>query len=382
MEKEYATRFPGASFKHEIVAFEEYPTKFTIIAAAGTVPDVMSTSNAWMRDFWALGGLTALDDLVKRAPEVAYSKFVPAAAFYGIRQGKIAGVPTGGPDSEVTLVNTRHFREAGLDPSYDKLKAWTWEDFDAAADKLTVRGGTEVQRAGYQVKVPDGRHLAVWMYSQGGSLYNKDYTGLAVNNEQGVRALEHLLLLLNGKRVSNGLGGALTDLFLQGKATMAQGGNWQVQELKLKNPALEFDMIAYPRYARGASTPPPPGSTWRPCPRPPRPPTRRGSSSPGTAPCRRPSSAWRCSTSTGPGWTSSTARSGRRGAKEVPQLQRTQDIAAVGGERPGLRFDQLEAALRPVFTAVMNGQTSPKTAVADLEQAAKPLLSELPAAAR
>ena len=77
MEKEYAARFPGASFKHEIVAFEEYPTKFTIMAAAGTVPDVMSTSNAWMRDFWALGGLTALDDLVKKAPDVAYSKFVP-----------------------------------------------------------------------------------------------------------------------------------------------------------------------------------------------------------------------------------------------------------------------------------------------------------------
>ena len=70
-----------------------------------------------------------------------------------------------------------------------------------------MRRGTEVERAGYQVKVPDGRHLAVWMYSQGGSLYNKDYTGLAVNNEQGVRALEHLLLLLNGKRVSAGLGG-------------------------------------------------------------------------------------------------------------------------------------------------------------------------------
>jgi hypothetical protein len=113
VEKEYAARFPGASFKHEIVSFDEYPTKFTIMAAAGTVPDAMSTSNAWMRDFWALGGLTALDDLVKKAPDVAYSKFVPAAAFYGIRQGKIAGVPTGGPDSEVTLVNTRHFRAAG-----------------------------------------------------------------------------------------------------------------------------------------------------------------------------------------------------------------------------------------------------------------------------
>jgi multiple sugar transport system substrate-binding protein len=158
--QEYAARFPGASFKHEIVDFDEYPQKFTIMAAAGTVPDVMSTSNAWMRDFWALGGLTALDDLVRKTPDVAHDKFVAAAAFYGIRQGKIAGVPTGGgPDSEVTLVNTWHFKEAGLDPSYDKLKNWTWNDFDAAAEKLTRRSGNTVERAGYQVKLPDGRHL-------------------------------------------------------------------------------------------------------------------------------------------------------------------------------------------------------------------------------
>jgi hypothetical protein len=68
--------------------------------------------------------------------------------------------------------------------------------------------------------------------------------------------------------------------------------------------------------------------------------------------------------------------------KEVPQLQRTQDVAAVGGERPGLRFDQMEAAMRPVFTAVMNGQTSPRAATSQLEQVTKPLLADLPPAAR
>jgi multiple sugar transport system substrate-binding protein len=382
VEKEYASRYPGASFKHEIVDFDSYPQKFTIMAAAGTVPDVMSTSNAWMRDFWALGGLTALDDLVKQSPEVAYSKFVPAAAFYGIRQGKIAGVPTGGPDSEATMINTQLFREAGLDPSYDKLKGWTWEDFDAAADKLTVRSGTEVQRAGYQVKVPDGRHLAVWMYSQGGKLYNKDYTGLEVNNEQGVRVFEHLLNLLNGKRVSNGLGGSLTDLFLQGKATMVQGGNWQVQELKLKNPELEFDMIAYPKYSQGGKYA---TATW----------VNMETMPKAT---KIPDQAWEFLTwhgslptalkrlevlnQYGPRLDFFDSAEWKARTKEVPQLQRTQDISAVGGERPGLRFDQMEAAMKPIFTAVMNGQTSPKTAVADLEQAAKPLLSELPAAAR
>ena len=180
----------------------------------------------------------------------AYNTFVPAAAFYGIRQGKIVGVPTGGPDSEATMINTQLLREVGLDPSYDKLKSWTWEDFDAAADRLTVRNGTEVQRAGYRMKVPDGRHLAVWMYSQGGSLYNKDYTGLAVNNEQGVRAPDHLLMLFNGKRVSAGLGGALLDLFYQGRAAMVQVNASDMQPKRLRAPQWKAVLKDLPQLQR------------------------------------------------------------------------------------------------------------------------------------
>ncbi|HEX2035364.1 MAG TPA: extracellular solute-binding protein [Chloroflexota bacterium] len=382
LEREYAARFPGASFKHEIVSFDEYPTKFTVMAAGGTVPDVMSTSNAWMRDFWALGGLKPLDDLVRRHPDLAYSKFVPASAFYGMRQGKIAGVPTGGPDSEVTLVNTQYFQEAGLDPSYEKLKAWTWDDFDLAADKLTVRRGGTVERAGYQVKVPDGRHLAVWMYSQGGRLYNKDYTGLEVNNEQGVRVFEHLLLLLNGKQVSLPLGANLTNTFLEGRAAMVQGGNWQVTELRLKNPQLQFDMIAYPRHPRGGQYA---TATWV-----------NMHTIPTAA--ARADQAWEFLT-----WFASLPGALKRlelldqysprldffdsaewkaRVKEVPQLQRTQDVAAVGGERPGLRFDEMESTMRPIMTAVMHGQTAPSVAVAELEQVTRPLLMNLPPAAR
>lgn len=380
--QEYARRFPGGSFKLEIIPFADYPTKFTVMAAAGTVPDAMATSNAWMRDFWALGGLLALDDRLKKQPEVQFSKFAPAAAFYGIRQGKAAGIPWQGPDSEVTLLNTQHFREAGLDPSYDKLKSWTWDDFVTAAEKLTVRQGNDVTRAGYQVKVPDGRHLAVWMYSQGGRLYNKDYTGLEVNNEMGTRVFEHLLLLLDGKRTSKGLGGSLTNMFLAGEATMVQAGNWQVSEIRLKGPQIQFDMIAYPRHPRSGKYA---TATWV-----------NMVTIPKLSP--RPDQAfefvtWYCSLEGAikrlealeqysprldffetPQW--------KARVKDTPPLQRTQDIAAVGGERPGLRFDQMEAAMRPVFNQVMKSEISPRAAVAQLEQVTKPLFDTLPPAAR
>ena len=176
---------------------------------AGTVPDVMSTSNAWMRDFWALGGLTALDDRVKRAPDLAYSKFVPASAFYGIRQGKIAGVPTGGPDSEVTLVNTQYFREAGLDPSYDKLKAWTWEDFDTAADSGSPCAGRHGGRAGRVPGQGPGRAAPGGVDVQPGREPLQQGLHRAGGEQRaGGAGPGAPPALLNGKRVSNGLGGS------------------------------------------------------------------------------------------------------------------------------------------------------------------------------
>jgi hypothetical protein len=42
----------------------------------------------------------------------------------------------------------------------------------------------------------------------------------------------------------------------------------------------------------------------------------------------------------------------------------------------------MEAAMKPVFTQVMQGQISSRTALQQLDQATKPLLAELPAAAR
>jgi ABC-type glycerol-3-phosphate transport system substrate-binding protein len=383
VEQEYRSRFPGGTFKMVTVDFSEYPTKFTVAAASGDVPDALHYSNAWVRDFWALGALRALDDLVKKQPDVAMDKFIPASSFYAVRQGKIAGIPMEGPDSEVTLYNTDHFREVGLDPSYDRVKNWTWEDFDQAAMRLTVRRGAEVERPGYTVKVPDGRYFACWMYSQGGLFYKRDYTGLDVNNEKGVNVFAHLLDLLEGKRVSTPI--TVTnhfDLFLEGRAAMVQGGSWNVGTIQARNPSLAFDMMAYPRHPGGGKYA---TATWV-----------NMVGIPTNA--RRVEQAWEfCA------WYSSLPVAIKRLAvtnktsprldfyqtpewqtevRRVPQLQRIIDVALVGGERPGVRFDQMEAAMRPIFRAVMEGKMSPKEGVAQLEAVTAPILSALPPEAR
>jgi len=280
------------------------------------------------------------------------------------------------------MINTQFFREVGLDPSYDKLKNWTWEDFDAAAEKLTVRSGTDIQRAGYQVKIPDGRHMAAWMYSQGGKLYNKDNTGLDVNNEMGARVLDHLLSLLNGKRVSNGLGGSLLNLFYQGKAAMVQVNASDMQPTRLRAPEIQFDIVAYPRHPQGGKYA---TATW----------INMHTIPKGTKILDQSWEflAWYASlevvlkrlemlNSYSPRLDLVETPQWKAVLKDFPQLQRAFDVATVGGERPGLRFDQMEAAMKPVFTQVMQGEISSRVAVQQLDQVTKPLLAELPPAAR
>ena len=57
------------------------------------------------------------------------------------RDVEVIGIPWEGPDSEVTLFNSKMFEEAGVDASPEVLMKWTWDDFDEAAAKLVVRKG-------------------------------------------------------------------------------------------------------------------------------------------------------------------------------------------------------------------------------------------------
>jgi ABC-type glycerol-3-phosphate transport system substrate-binding protein len=163
---------------------------------------------------------------------------------------------------------------------------------------------------------------------------------------------------------------------------MVQGGNWQVQDLRNKNPQLEFDMMAYPRYSQGGKYA---TATW----------VNMETMPKAT---KRPDQAWEFLSWYGtlpsalkrlemlnqysPRLDFFASAQWKAQTKAIPQLQRTQDVAAVGGERPGIRYDQMEAAMKPVFTQVMQGQISPRQAVQQLEQVTKPLFDELPPAAR
>ena len=68
--------------------------------------------------------------------------------------GAVYGVPLF--RGQVSLFyNLDMFKAAGL----TKPPA-TMDEYNTYAEKLTQRSGTDVTRAGYQVKVPDGRYMA------------------------------------------------------------------------------------------------------------------------------------------------------------------------------------------------------------------------------
>jgi len=158
-------RFPaevGAPYKqaHPNVTLEAVPQtgsgtqgvmeKLTGLIAGGSPPDIFEGPR--FPDFMIEKGFIepVMDALVKRdkyKTDQYNPKEYQARAVY---QGKVVQMPWKlGGNSLVMFLNTDLFQKSGVPlPPTELSKAWSWDDWAAAAVKLTRRSGSEVQQWG------------------------------------------------------------------------------------------------------------------------------------------------------------------------------------------------------------------------------------------
>jgi multiple sugar transport system substrate-binding protein len=172
--------------------------KWITNAAGGTPHDTSQVSVAFIHDLMVKGLMEPLDAYIARTPDMALSNFVDSGLFYNTYQGKHYGIPYDGPATNVIGYNTDHFAEVGLDPSRNVTWHWTFNDFVAAAQKLTKTQGNQVVRGGFQ---PTGwssfSSFLPWLYANGGQLYDANYTHLLLDDAHGQGALQFVLDLKN-----------------------------------------------------------------------------------------------------------------------------------------------------------------------------------------
>ena len=238
---------PDLDFRIEHVPFDQVMPKFLAASAAKNAPDAMHTSVDWGLALFLRGQLTEFSPYVKTNPEMSLDKFVDVAKTFSVFRGQQYATPWDSPDSRIYWYNKTMLEAAGIDPSYEKVSEWTWDEFTENAKKLTLREGNDVKQAGYLVAIPNQEILAALMHSQGKGFFNDDFSKLQLSDgEEAKRSVELYLTLL--KEVSPPLTAERQDrqIFFQGGAAMVTGGNWWVSALRQQAPDMDGDMSPYP----------------------------------------------------------------------------------------------------------------------------------------
>ncbi len=189
--KLYQEKNPNVKVDFQWFTFGDLGKKISVGFATGTAPDGF-VSQDWFMPTWMSKKLLAPLDVNK----LGYSDykafvddFAPAFVQGAVSNGRVYGYPLWFYGF-CNYINTKHFREVGLDPDKDAPR--TWDQFGEVAKRLTIKEGTKFRRQGFKFAM----HAAQWTMIQfnpilvmAGGRWFDEKGNCVVNNAAGVRAM-------------------------------------------------------------------------------------------------------------------------------------------------------------------------------------------------
>jgi len=207
-------------------SYDETLIKTRAAMKAGKPPAAAIMSANFLLDLKIESEIQPLDDLIKadgKSNDAFMGQFFPALYGNAVIERSVYGVPFHN-STPLLYINADHFKEAGLDPENPPR---TWDEFAAAAKKLTKREGERTTRWG--VSIPSQYDTGGWIlqaltYSNGGRWFNLDYAGeVYYDAPSTLGALTFWNdLVTKQKALQPGVqqGGAVTAAFLSGQSSM------------------------------------------------------------------------------------------------------------------------------------------------------------------
>lgn len=239
----------GATVEVTFVDWGDISTKLNAAFAAGTAPDLFGHGPAATADFVANDRLAPLTNFVAELSEADQEDM--AAALPGGQVDNVQYLMPLSNQGSLIMYNAEDFRSVGLDPDNPPS---TWEEVEAAAEKLTVRDSSgTITRSGLLLPsqaIARQQTFATLTAGAGGSALNKDNTAADWNSSEGVQALDYFTSLFSGPdAVSAALGQDYTNAptaqqpLVLGTASMTMLSSTAMEKIKAAEPDKDWRVL-------------------------------------------------------------------------------------------------------------------------------------------
>lgn len=229
LANEFMKQNPKIPVKVQVIPTNGYNEKIFTEVAAGTPPDIFNSGDVIIPTIVSKNYAYDLNKFVRR-DHYDLSKFYPEVIDGLTFQDKLVGL-TDNWDTQVMYYNRDLFDQAGL--SYPDA-SWTWDDFAAAARRLTSGEGP---------KKVYGAVLGTWfaplldqIWSRGGDMFNQDGTQCVMDSPQAVQAVQSVADLIKegvAPTPQQLEGQSPTQLMLSGRGAMVlDAGRWAAFDLE------------------------------------------------------------------------------------------------------------------------------------------------------
>ncbi|MBI5667434.1 MAG: sugar ABC transporter substrate-binding protein [Chloroflexi bacterium] len=250
MAEQFHQIYPTITIEFQDVPFEEIRTKLLTQVAANNPPDTAYLDTSTVGEFASRNALVNLDPYLEKSLMVDLSDYIPAFLQAAQIEGSTYGLPI---DAETTglFYRTDLFEEAGIEGP-----PTTWEEFRAAAEKLTI---PEKKQYGFILFAPEAAYYWYpWLWQAGGDTLGPDGTDVIWDSEEGKRAAEFYVGLRDFTPPdfwnSNSWDGRVA--FAEGTVGMYVAGAWFAGVLQNEFPDIQgkWAMAPLPKDQRCATT--------------------------------------------------------------------------------------------------------------------------------